>query len=409
MGLEDRRYLDIWAAKKLGISNEEELTREDIDSYTRKKLKETVEYVAANSSFYSELFSGHIGKASYACSESCQASGNILAWEKNGMPGEDFMELFRTLPFTYPGDLRDRGLELLCAGPGEISRVVTLDTGGSTGKPKRIYFTEEDQQLTVDYFQHGMQLIVNENDKVLILMPARVPGSIGRLLGMALENLGIETVEYGLPGGSRHEMRDILHMMAEEKVTSAVALPTHMRMLAELLAEEGTEERAENGNTKADHGESASAHDKTDDATWDVSRSSRSGNLKLSSVLLSAEYVDEADIRLIGDAFGCRVYEHYGMTEMGLGCAVSCGHGDGYHIREPDLYIEIIDPETGETIEDERPGEIVFTTLTRKGMPFVRYRTGDRSHWINKPCRCGSVLRRIAKVGRRSEMKGYLR
>ena len=370
MGLEDRRYLDIWTAKKLGIWEAEDLTREDIDSYTVKKLKETVEYAAANSSFYRELLSGHMERVSDDGGESCRAYGDILPWKKGGMSDAEFVELFRKLPFTYPEDLRKRGLEFLCVGPGEISRIVTLDTGGSTGKPKRIYFTEEDQQLTVDYFQNGMRLIVNKDDKVLILMPARVPGSIGLLLGKALENLGIETVRYGLPGGSREEMRDILQLMKDEKVTSAVALPTHMRMLAEMASEK---------------------------------------KLQLGSVLLSAEYVDEADVRLIGDAFGCRVYEHYGMTEMGLGCAVSCGCGDGYHIRELDLYIEIIDPGTGEVIEDERPGEVVFTTLTRKGMPFVRYRTGDCSHWINEPCGCGSVLRRIAKVGRRSEMKGYLR
>lgn len=396
MGLEDRRYLDIWTAKKLGIPEEDKLTREAIDGYTGKKLKETVEYAIENSSFYRELLGGHIRRGSGACSAaSCHASAGTLLWEKSIMtPGADFIELFRTLPFTYPEDLKERELEFLCVRPGEISRIVTLDTGGSTGKPKRIYFTEEDQQLTVDYFRNGMQLIVNKTDRVLILMPARVPGSIGILLGRALENLGIEILPYGLPGGGSEEMRDILKLMREEGITSVVALPTHMRMLADLLAEERADSGVELAHDEACSGGNAAAC---------------CGGVKLSSVLLSAEYVDEEDVRLIEDTFGCKVYQHYGMTEMGLGCAVSCGHGDGYHIRELDLYIEIIDPGTGRVIEDERPGEIVFTTLTRRGMPFVRYRTGDFSHWIKEPCACGSVLKRIAKVGRRNEMKGYLR
>ena len=59
--------------------------------------------------------------------------------------------------------------------PGDISRIVTLDTGGTTGKPKRIYFTHEDQQLTIDYFGNGMQLIVDDTDCVMILMPAQIP------------------------------------------------------------------------------------------------------------------------------------------------------------------------------------------------------------------------------------------
>ena len=121
--------------------------------------------------------------------------------------------------------------------------------------------------------------------------------------------------------------------MKREGVTSVVALPTHMKAVAEAAG----------------------------------------GSLSLRSMLLSAEYVPEEDVMLFEESFGCRVYEHYGMTEMGLGCAVSCGHGDGYHIREADLYIEIIDPETGRVIHDDTPGEVVFTTLTRKGMPFIRY------------------------------------
>ncbi len=118
---------------------------------------------------------------------------------------------------------------------------------------------------------------------------------------------------------------------------------------------------------------------------------------------------------LLEETFGCCVYEHYGMTEMGLGCAVSCGYGRGYHVREADLYIELINPITGQVVEGEgrKPGysnygEIVFTTLTRKGMPFIRYRTGDFSRWILEPCPCGSVLKRLDKVAPREEKKGGL-
>lgn len=372
-----KKFLDIWTAQKIigaakacgesGFSSEKsiceqtaggELSRRELKIYTEKKLKKTVRYAAENSLFYKEKYRHIVDEAFY---------------EKDG---EAFIKGFRELPFTTAEDLRSRELDFLCVSPNEISRIVTLDTGGTTGSPKRIYFTEEDQQLTVDFFGNGMQLIVDNTDCVLILMPARIPGSIGKLLAEGLHNFGVKTVDYGFPGFSPGKVYDadceiekIINLIIREGVTSVVALPTHLRAIAKAAGE----------------------------------------RISLKSVLLSAEYVPDDDVKLFEDRFGCRVYEHYGMTEMGLGCAVSCGAGEGYHIREADIYIEIIDPETGAVIEDGSSGEIVFTTLTRRGMPFIRYRTGDFSSWIQEDCPCGSKLRRITKVNDRKKIKGYLR
>lgn len=94
------------------------------------------------------------------------------------------------------------------------------------------------------------------------------------------------------------------------------------------------------------------------------------------------------------------------MTEMGLGGAVSCQNLIGYHFRENDLFIEIVSPETGMPISEGQYGEIVFTTLTRKGMPLIRYRTGDISRWLPGVCPCGSVLKRMDKVLSRHVKKG---
>jgi len=129
----------------------------------------------------------------------------------------------------------------------------------------------------------------------------------------------------------------------------------------------------------------------------------------LKSILLSADYVPDDVCAELSKAWGCKVFEHYGMTEMGLGGAVSCDvvpNGHGYHPREADLYFEIINPVTGEVVPDGQFGEVVFTTLTRMGMPFIRYRTGDRSRWLTESCACGSILKRLDKVGERSEVKG---
>jgi phenylacetate-coenzyme A ligase PaaK-like adenylate-forming protein len=86
------------------------------------------------------------------------------------------------------------------------------------------------------------------------------------------------------------------------------------------------------------------------------------------------------------------------MVEMGLGGGVECEALDGYHLREADVYFEVVNPTTGEACSDGTMGEVVFTTLTRRGMPLIRYRTGDIARIIPQPCSCGSVLRRMERV-----------
>ncbi len=340
--------------------------RQAIDMYTGEKLVQNLEYVMANSPFYKQKF-GEFAAAK------CRANGE---WSK--------------LPFTTADDLKAHEKAFLCVSPSQISRIVTLETSGTTGKPKRIYFTEEDQQLTVDFFDHGMRLIVDETDTVLILMGTGSPGSIGQLLASGLERLGARSIEYGVPfrsekgadagiGDEKKELKyiskadeakAILELIRTEKVTSIVASPTHMIALAR-------------------------AAEKAEDEIY------------LRSILLSGEFVPAQTVMKLEEVFQCTVFEHYGMTEMGLGCAVSCGYSRGYHIREADIYIELINPLTGELVEEvsnrntpgfSNYGEIVFSTLTRKGMPFIRYRTGDFSRWILGDCPCGSSLKRLDKV-----------
>lgn len=441
MSGEDHRYLDIWTAKKIGAI-ETGLTRQLIDDYTIKKLRENLVYAIANSPFYKRKYSGIAQEGSgeimradrnrIMCldrSEIAQTGGSMIRQPGDSgimRPGDsgrislpkcdaDFLHFFQEFPFTSQEELRQYGMDFLCVRPGEISRIVTLDTGGSTGTPKRVYFTEEDQNLTVDYFQNGMQLLVSDRDTVLILMPAKMPGSIGKLLARGLVGFGARTVEYGLPQMRldmaeveiREEAEQLLDLIEKEGVTSVVALPTHMRMLAEAAVKRQDGSGRKSIDRKI--GQRVEACPAGTDMESPDENRSYSGYLRLKSVLLSAEYVAEEDAQFIEQVFSCKVYEHYGMTEMGLGCAVSCGHDAGYHVREADLYLEIIDPDTQIPVKDGQFGEIVFTTLTRKGMPFIRYRTGDYSRWIAAKCSCGSQLKRLDKVRPRNVVKGYLR
>ena len=122
------------------------------------------------------------------------------------------------------------------------------------------------------------------------------------------------------------------------------------------------------------------------------------GEVRLGSVLLSADYVPESITEELQRVWGGEIYTHYGMTEMGFGGGVECEARMGYHMREVDLYFEIVDPQTGAPLEEGESGEVVFTTLTRRGMPLIRYRTGDLSRWVPEICPCGTVLKTMARL-----------
>ena len=125
--------------------------------------------------------------------------------------------------------------------------------------------------------------------------------------------------------------------------------------------------------------------------------------LRLKSVLLSADCAARSLVRTIEASWRCRVFDHYGMTEMGLGGGIDCRARAGYHLRENDLYFEVVDPATGRPVPEGESGEVVFTTLNRLGMPLIRYRTGDISRFLPEPCSCGSGLRRLDYIGGRAD------
>jgi phenylacetate-CoA ligase len=193
---------------------------------------------------------------------------------------------------------------------------------------------------------------------VFILLPCERPGSIGDLLGTALEQLGARPIRHSV-------VRDVGQTLAAMHATGvdvAVGVPAQVLALA----------RA--------------------DAT-----------LRPASVLLSTDHVPVALSGAVEDAWGCRVFGHYGMTEMGLGGGIECEACRGYHLREADLYVEIVDPATGRPVPDGVEGEVVFSTLTRTGMPLLRYRTGDLSRFLPGPCPCGTTLRTLERITRRAE------
>jgi phenylacetate-coenzyme A ligase PaaK-like adenylate-forming protein len=120
--------------------------------------------------------------------------------------------------------------------------------------------------------------------------------------------------------------------------------------------------------------------------------------LRVRSVLLSSDHAAARLRSALTELWGCEIFEHYGMTEMGLGGGVDCAAHAGYHMRENELLVEVVQPESGVAVAPGEHGEVVFSTLTRRGMPLIRYRTGDISRVLPGTCACGSPLVRLERI-----------
>ena len=108
----------------------------------------------------------------------------------------------------------------------------------------------------------------------------------------------------------------------------------------------------------------------------------------------------------IEEKLGIEAYDIYGLAEIiGPGVSVECPYHNGLHIAEDHFLAEIIDPHTGEPLGYDTPGELVFTTLTKKGLPLIRYRTRDRTVLHAETCECGRTMVRMEKIrGRTDDM-----
>jgi phenylacetate-CoA ligase len=106
----------------------------------------------------------------------------------------------------------------------------------------------------------------------------------------------------------------------------------------------------------------------------------------------------------IESAAGIKAYDVFGMPEiLGPGLGAECCHQNGVHVFEDHFYPEIVDPESGDPLDDGQEGELVLTALVKEAMPLIRFRTPDLAAIVPEPCPCGRTMRRIRPIGRRSE------
>ena len=260
------------------------------------------------------------------------------------------------LPFTWPAELAREPLSFLCVPQSDVARVTTLSTSGTRGVKKRIFFTQGDLLRTVDFFAHGMRGLVGAGESVLILMSGDTEHSVGSLLRAGLARIGVST-RIGEQGWGVMEA-----IAAAKGADCIVGIPQEVHFMC-----------------------------RTDES------------LRPRSVLLSADYAPKCVVAAIEKTWQCRVFTHYGMTETGFGCAVQCPSREGHHLRDADLFVEIVAPETGSRLGPGERGEIVITSLCSEAMPLIRYRTGDLARMTSAPCGCGGILPRLGRVEGRRE------
>ena len=167
-----------------------ELTRQEIEAWQLQKLNETLILARSGSAFYKKHLAG---------------MPQVLS----------SLDEFRRFPFTGPEDIRRNPLRLLCVSQDQIRRVVTLQSSGTTGEPKRLYFTAGDQELTRDFFGIGMSTFVRPGEQVLILLPGERAGSVGDLLRSGLERLGIVPIPYGPVRDPAHALETLNRQKAD--------------------------------------------------------------------------------------------------------------------------------------------------------------------------------------------------
>ncbi len=268
------------------------------------------------------------------------------------------------IPFVEKADLRDNYPYGLFATP--MSEVVRLHaSSGTTGKPTVVAYTQEDVDVWASVMVrtfaacgcHRGDIIQNAYGYGLFT------GGLGAHYGA--EALGATVIP--ISGGNTD--RQIM-VMKDFGVTAICCTPSYFLHLLERAEELGI--------TLSD--------------------------LPVRAGIFGAEPWSEEMRKRVEAAGNIRAYDIYGLSEIiGPGVGSECSAQAGLHIFEDHFYPEIIHPETGQVLPDGEEGELVLTTLSKRAMPMIRYRTRDITRIIPEPCPCGRTVRRIHRITRRSD------
>ncbi|MDR3292502.1 MAG: phenylacetate--CoA ligase [Clostridiales bacterium] len=319
----------------------ETMTRREMGELQLERLKKIVRYAYNKVEFYRKKF------------------------DEIGLKPSDIKTLkdIQRIPFTVKSDLRDNypyGLSAV-----SMDKVVRIHaSSGTSGKPTVVVYTKNDLDMWSECIA---RLVVaagcSEKDVVQICFGYGLfTGGFG--LHYGLERLGAAVI----PASSGNSERQLM-LMKDFGATALVSTPSYALYLGELAEKLG--------------------YAKSD--------------FKLKTGLFGSEASTPEIMKQIEDKLGLKATNNYGLSEIiGPGVSGDCLFDTGMHINEDHFYPEIIDENTGEILTDGF-GELVLTTLTKEGMPILRYRTKDITRLFYEPCACGRTTVRMDRIKGRSD------
>lgn len=268
------------------------------------------------------------------------------------------------LPFTTKQDLRDNypyGLQ--CAAPSEIVRVHA--SSGTTGNATIVGYTRRDIEVWAEGMARALTAYgVGRGDTF------SVSYGYGLFTGGLGAHYGVERIGAAVVPASTGNTEKHLKLIKDLGVTGIACTPSYALYLAETMEKMGIKKE----------------------------------DLNLRVGAFGAEPWTENMRQEIQQRLGVKGYNLYGLSEVcGPGVSYECEAQNGSHICEDHFYPEIINPDTLETLPIGQTGELVFTTLTKEGMPLLRYRTRDLCSLMEGTCSCGRTSVRMGRIMGRSD------
>jgi phenylacetate-CoA ligase len=268
------------------------------------------------------------------------------------------------LPFTVKQDLRDNYPFGMFAVP--MSEIVRIHaSSGTTGKSTVVGYTRKDLNIWSEVVTRSLvEAGVHRNDIVQVAYGYGLfTGGLG--LHYGTENLGATVIP--ISGGNTEKQ---IQLMQDFGTTALACTPSYALFVAEVMKDMGVSPES----------------------------------LKLKVGIFGAEPWSENMRREIENKLKIKAIDIYGLSEIiGPGVSCECVEQAGMHINEDHFYPEIIDPETLLPVAPGERGELVFSTITKEGIPLLRYRTRDLTRLIYDKCACGRTLVRMEKCTGRSD------
>lgn len=279
-------------------------------------------------------------------------------------PGDiNGIEDLHKLPYTTKDDLRDNyPFGLFAAPKTDIVRIHA--SSGTTGKATVVGYTRKDIDVWSECVARCCSMAGLGRDDII-----QVAYGYGLFTGGLGGHYGAEHLGATVVPMSTGNTKKLIDMMIDFKATGLMCTPSYLMHIAEVIEEMGVKDK-----------------------------------ISLKATLNGAEPWTENMRMQIEERLGIHAHDIYGLSEiMGPGVACDCIHHKGLHVFEDHFLPEIIDPKTLQPLGEGETGELVFTTLTKEGIPLIRYRTKDLTSITYEKCECGRTTARISRFKGRSD------